>query len=66
MATGKKNKKKTKVKKNSESLREINHLRTLLKYTERSIRGDSEALDDLFIGQADKIQDKIDKLEGKQ
>lgn len=62
----KKSKKKSKTTVNKKFSREIENLRTDLKYTLRAIDGKSILLDEIFINQSKKIQLEIEKLVKKQ
>lgn len=63
MAIRSKKKKKTKVNKNS---KEIRYLEILIKYSLRAADGKSGDLDELFLCQAKKLQDQLDKLKENQ
>lgn len=58
--------KKTKVKQNPESLKQIRYLEILLENTNRAIDGKSLELDALFTNQGKRLQDQINKLKEKQ
>jgi len=62
----KRTKKKIRVKQNTESLKQIRHLETLLRYTLQSVDGKSAELDILFTNQGKRIQGQINKLKEKQ
>lgn len=60
--TKKKVKKKINHSRNKENYNQIKHLEVLLAFTVRVIDGRSEQLDIIFMGQANKIKDQIEKL----
>jgi gas vesicle protein len=66
MAIRSKKKKRARVKKSSESLNQIRHLETLLKFSLRAANGMSPELDALFDGQADRIREQIKKVKENQ
>lgn len=45
---------------------EIKHLEVLRAFSIKAVTGDSESIDDLFVEQALRIQDKITKLKENQ
>lgn len=57
-----KKKTKTMKKKSKKPHKDLYHLTMLLKYTERSVKGDSEELDAYFTGQASRIKKQIKDL----
>jgi hypothetical protein len=63
MATKAKNKKK---KLNTEKLKEINFLKKLIRYSLDACDGHSIELDNLFVGQANKLMEQVRKLEKTQ
>lgn len=60
---------KTKKKKkpmNKEILKEIDHLKKLVRYSLAACDGRSIPLDEVFVGQANKLMKQIKKLEESQ